>query len=94
MPPGRGITALGLLMAVFLFLSAPVILAHDPPMSCLADGLQAATGASLGCGTISVEHDKSSPEALFIRGDERLRLALKDDVRARMPALAESDGAP
>ena len=48
-----------------------------PPLSCLNDGLQVATGASLGRGSISVEPGKSEPAALFSKGTARLRLQLK-----------------
>ncbi len=53
-----------------------------PPLSCMNDGLQVATGASLGRGTIRVP-DSPVPkvEALFRRGGKTLRLALKDQVK-------------
>jgi pyrimidine-specific ribonucleoside hydrolase len=51
-----------------------------PPMSCLTDGLQVATGASLGRGTIRVEENDPVPKAIFANGDARLQLALKDEV--------------
>jgi pyrimidine-specific ribonucleoside hydrolase len=51
-----------------------------PPLSCLNDGLQVATGASLGRGTIRVV-ETAAPrcEALFIHGDRRLRLRLRSE---------------
>lgn len=55
-----------------------------PPISCLTDGLQAATGASLGRGAIRVEESDPAPEAVFVQGSERLRLALKDEVRSQI----------
>ncbi len=58
-----------------------------PPFSCLNDGLQVATGASLGRGTITVsagEAGSPAVEAVFVKGDERLRLRLKDSVKARV----------
>jgi pyrimidine-specific ribonucleoside hydrolase len=51
-----------------------------PPMSCLTDGLQVATGASLGRGTIRVEGNDPAPKAIFAKGDARLQLALKEEV--------------
>jgi pyrimidine-specific ribonucleoside hydrolase len=51
-----------------------------PPISCLTDGLQVATGASLGRGAIRVEEGDPAPEAVFARGDARLQLTLKDEV--------------
>jgi pyrimidine-specific ribonucleoside hydrolase len=51
-----------------------------PPMSCLTDGLQVATGATLGRGTIRVEGGDPAPKAVFAKGEARLKLALKDEV--------------
>jgi pyrimidine-specific ribonucleoside hydrolase len=56
-----------------------------PPFSCLNDGLQAATGASLGRGTITVPETHSpAVEAVFTRGDRKLRLRVKDSVKDRI----------
>lgn len=58
----------------------------EPPLSCMTDGLQVATGASLGRGTISVYPDISIPEALFIKESKQLTLRLKDDVFEQIKA--------
>ena len=67
-----------------------------PPMSCLTDGLQVATGATLGRGTIRVEGNDPAPKAIFAKGDARLELALKDDVwrqiRSDVAAAVEQFG--
>jgi pyrimidine-specific ribonucleoside hydrolase len=56
-----------------------------PPFSCLNDGLQVATGASLGRGTIRVpETHRPTVEAVFAQGDRKLRLRLKDSVKDRI----------
>jgi pyrimidine-specific ribonucleoside hydrolase len=56
-----------------------------PPFSCLNDGLQVSTGASLGRGTITVpENDRPAVEALFIKGGRVLRLRLKENIRERI----------
>jgi pyrimidine-specific ribonucleoside hydrolase len=55
-----------------------------PPVSCLTDGLQVSTGASLGRGTIHVRDGSAEPEAVFARGEARLRLRLHPDVRRRI----------
>lgn len=52
----------------------------QPPLSCLNDGLQAATGASLGRGTIRVENSEPSPRVLFIKGTDKLILKIKDSI--------------
>jgi pyrimidine-specific ribonucleoside hydrolase len=52
-----------------------------PPLSCLNDGLQVATGASLGRGTITVlTNGPAACEAVFRYGDGRLRLRLKPEL--------------
>ena len=56
-----------------------------PPMSCFNDGLQVATGASLGRGRISVANTTTpSPEAIFIFNNKRLRLRVKPAVFQRL----------
>jgi pyrimidine-specific ribonucleoside hydrolase len=52
----------------------------QPPMSCLTDGLQVATGATLGRGTILVGGGDPIPKAVFSNGEARLELLLKDAV--------------
>jgi len=56
-----------------------------PPLSCINDGLQAATGASLGRGTIQVRTEEpAAPEAVFSRQGRRLSLSLRDEIAARI----------
>jgi len=54
--------------------------ASEPPLSCLNDGLQAATGASLGRGTIRVETNALAAAAVFVKKDKRLRLEVKKEI--------------
>ncbi len=50
-----------------------------PPLSCMNDGLQVSTGATIGHGLISVECDTTArPEAVFITEQRRVTLTLKD----------------
>jgi len=59
----------------------------QPPLSCLNDGLQVATGSSLGRGTIRVNQDGSSePSCIFQFKDRRIKLRLKDEVVRRIRA--------
>ena len=65
-----------------------------PPMSCLNDGLQVATGSTLGHGLIEVSHD-SSPhtEAEFSLQGKHLHLCLKpsyDDIIQSEVAIAQA----
>jgi len=56
-----------------------------PPFSCLNDGLQVLTGATLGHGLIGVSSDGSKlPEAEFAYLGRRIRMALKNDYKARI----------
>ena len=52
-----------------------------PPVSCLNDGLQVSTGASLGRGTIRVA-DTAKPQAaaVFTSGERRLLLRVREDA--------------
>lgn len=52
-----------------------------PPVSCFNDGLQTATGASLGRGTIRVpETDSPQAAAIFTFGEKRLRLRVRPEA--------------
>lgn len=48
-----------------------------PPLSCLNDGLQVSTGATLGRGTINISKDSLLPEATFSFNGKSIRLILK-----------------
>jgi len=52
-----------------------------PPFSCLNDGLQISTGATLGRGTIHIIDQKSLlPQAIFINDKNAILIKLKDDI--------------
>lgn len=58
-----------------------------PPVSCLNDGLQTATGASLGRGTIRVpETDSPLAAAVFTFGEKRLRMSVRPEAVAKIQA--------
>jgi pyrimidine-specific ribonucleoside hydrolase len=68
-----------------------------PPVSCLNDGLQVATGASLGRGTIRVPAtDTPQAAAIFTFGHRRLRLRVRDDavkaIQTELRAAIRRDG--
>ena len=51
---------------------------QHPPISCLSDGLQVSTGATLGHGTIRIaENAPPLPKARFKHGDQAITLTLK-----------------
>jgi pyrimidine-specific ribonucleoside hydrolase len=56
----------------------------EPPLSCLTDGLQVATGATLGRGTITLADRTDAPAAIFIKGDRVLELTLEATVAERV----------
>jgi pyrimidine-specific ribonucleoside hydrolase len=53
---------------------------NRPPLSCMNDGLQVATGASLGRGTIRISDTAISPTAEFLYKKEKLILKIKKEV--------------
>lgn len=50
-----------------------------PPCSCFADGIQFATGCTMGKGNIELRRGRSLT-VLFIKGNEKLKLSLKDEI--------------
>lgn len=57
----------------------------QPPVSCMNDGLQVGTGASLGHGLITAEAtDRPRPEARFRFKDKTIRLRLKPEYARRI----------
>jgi len=82
-----GIRARELLSASLDELAVESLAGLTPPVSCFNDGLQVATGDSLGRGTISVPTTASpTAEAVFVKGSRRLHLRLKDEIRNRIRA--------
>ncbi len=75
-----GIRAREILNAPFDEITVIAYSGTKPPLSCMSDGLQVSTGASLGRGTIEVSEDKFSPSAVFIYGKRKLELSLKPEV--------------
>ncbi|MCK4618439.1 MAG: nucleoside hydrolase [Desulfobacterales bacterium] len=75
-----GIRAREILEAPFDELNVISITGKSPPLSCMNDGLQAATGASLGRGAIEVLEQNPKAAATFIYGNKKLRLEIKKDV--------------
>jgi pyrimidine-specific ribonucleoside hydrolase len=50
-----------------------------PPVSCMNDGIQVSTGATLGHGLIEVAEDYSLPEAEFTYMNRTIKIKLKDE---------------
>ncbi len=81
-----GIRARELLEAPFDTLEVVSHAGLKPPLSCLNDGLQVSTGASLGRGTIRVLETNKQPRAEFFKNDIRLTLTLKPQLVERIKA--------
>lgn len=75
-----GIYAREILTAPLDGLSVVSMAGNEPPISCLNDGLQVSTGASLGRGTIKIDSSSPRAEATFIFKDERITLKLKGEI--------------
>ena len=75
-----GVRAMEILEAPFDTMEVTSHAGNSPPLSCMNDGLQVSTGASLGRGTIRVSDKQSLPEAVFVYNDTRLKLSLKSGV--------------
>jgi pyrimidine-specific ribonucleoside hydrolase len=57
---------------------------NQPPLSCMNDGLQVSTGATLGHGTISAITSDPSPAATFTFKNTMLELSLKESWRQQL----------
>lgn len=79
-----GIRAREILEAPFDTLEVISYAGSKPPQSCMNDGLQVSTGASLGRGTIRVSENQSSPEAWFFYDDVKLKMKLKTEIWERI----------
>jgi len=59
----------------------------QPPYSCLNDGIQVSTGATLGMGTISLaKQKKAMPSAVFTHDDRSLKITLKKEYLDKVDA--------
>jgi len=75
-----GIRAREILEAPFDTLEVASLAGSTPPLSCMNDGLQVSTGASLGRGTINIAEGTPKPQAIFVRGGRKVRLTVKKEV--------------
>ena len=58
-----------------------------PPYSCLNDGIQVSTGATVGMGTIHLaNHRKTEPTAVFTYGNRSVRISLKKEYLEQVDA--------
>lgn len=74
-----GIRAREILQAPFDTITVVSYAGFKPPYSCLNDGIQVSTGASLGRGAIRVT-DGNEPRADFISGEKKVTLKLRQEI--------------
>lgn len=91
-----GIRAREILEAPFDTVRVVSFAGTAPPLSCMNDGLQVSTGASLGRGTIKISDCRPKPGAIFIHYDQKVTLKIKnevvDKIRADIKATLEEYG--
>jgi pyrimidine-specific ribonucleoside hydrolase len=75
-----GIRAREILEAPFDTLEVVSLAGNSPPLSCMNDGLQVSTGASLGRGTIKISDGLPQPAAIFIYKNQELTLRIKKEL--------------
>jgi len=66
----------------------------SPPFSCILDGIQVATGCTMGKRNIELKRGKRL-SVTFTRGEKRLKISLKDEVLSalkNMNSKEESEG--
>jgi pyrimidine-specific ribonucleoside hydrolase len=81
-----GVRAREVLHAPFDHLQVVSFAGNTPPFSCINDGIQVSTGASLGRGTIS-NTSLASPEAIFIFNSCRLLMRPKPEIKAEIRSV-------
>jgi len=93
-----GTRARELLQAPFDTLEVISLAGNKPPLSCLNDGLQVSTGASLGRGMITISENEKQPQpgAMFTFQKHKLTLKLKkkivDQVKSDIQAAVNKFG--
>ena len=75
-----GIRAREIFNAPFDTLKVISLAGNNPPLSCMNDGLQVSTGASLGRGTIEISSEKSMPADRFFYKDREATLQVKKEL--------------
>ncbi len=91
-----GIRAREIFEAPFDTLKVISLAGNNPPLSCMNDGLQVSTGASLGRGTIMITSGKGMPAARFFYKDQEATLQVKKEfvniIKAKIKESIEKYG--
>jgi pyrimidine-specific ribonucleoside hydrolase len=85
-----GIRAREILEAPFDTLEVLSFAGNRPPISCMNDGLQVSTGASLGRGTIRLSEGKPRPAAVFVHKNRKISLKIKEEIVERIKSDIQS----
>lgn len=85
-----GIRAREILDAPFDTLKVISSAGNNPPLSCMNDGLQVSTGASLGRGTIEISSGTAEASAGFFCGNRKITLKVKKEVINKIRANIKS----
>jgi len=56
----------------------------QPPLSCLNDGIQVSTGATVGHGLLKIEDSEPAPSVRFKHNGASVTIKLKDDLAAKL----------
>ena len=58
---------------------------NKPPLSCMNDGLQISTGATLGLGMIKISNDSiNTPSAIFTYNGKKVQIVLKKEIQKQI----------
>lgn len=85
-----GVRAREILEAPFDTLQVISLAGNKPPLSCMNDGLQVSTGASLGRGAIRISEENSRPAATFVYKDQKITLEIKAEIVAKIRSDIQS----
>nr|AGF93073.1 formylmethanofuran dehydrogenase subunit E region [uncultured organism] len=61
---------------------------RETPLSCIIDGIQFASGCTLGKGNVSIEQEKK-PEATFHNQNKKLETKLKPNIHEKIKSADE-----
>jgi pyrimidine-specific ribonucleoside hydrolase len=85
-----GIRAREILEAPFDTLEVLSFAGNRPPLSCMNDGLQVSTGASLGRGTIRLSEGKPRPAVAFVHKNRKISLIIKEEIVEKIKSDIQS----
>jgi formylmethanofuran dehydrogenase subunit E len=88
-----GLLATTLLKKSHFELQAEIHTPKNPPHSCLVDGIQLATGCTMGKGNITLAEDEEM-YGIFSTDTESVKLCMKKDVLSSIPDATREELEP